>query len=53
MTRAPPGADPGVGVVTAQAGPGLLLLDDLRGDGAGVPELAADTRRALAACCRR
>ena len=30
-TRARPHPDPGVGVVTAQAGPGLLLLDDLRG----------------------
>ncbi|WP_416981500.1 acetate--CoA ligase family protein [Streptomyces sp. T028] len=49
VVRLPAAADPGVGVVTAQAGPGLLLLDDLRGRRAAVPELAEDTRRALAA----
>jgi acetyltransferase len=48
VTRAQPSADPGVGVVTAQAGPGLLLLDDLRGRRARVPELTAATRTALA-----
>ncbi|MEU9456825.1 acetate--CoA ligase family protein [Streptomyces sp. NPDC048277] len=48
LVRLPASAAPGVGVVTAQAGPGLLLLDDLRGRGAAVPELAEDTRRALA-----
>jgi acetyltransferase len=48
LVRLPPAADPGVGVVTAQAGPGLLLLDDLRGRRAAVPELTADTRRTLA-----
>ncbi|MFC4466041.1 acetate--CoA ligase family protein [Streptomyces xiangluensis] len=48
LVRLPAAADPGVGVVTAQAGPGLLLLDDLRGRRAAVPELTADTRRALA-----
>ena len=47
-TRARPSADPGVGVVTAQAGPGLLLLDDLRGRRARVPELTAATQAALA-----
>ncbi|WP_369037314.1 acetate--CoA ligase family protein [Streptomyces adonidis] len=49
LVRLSPAADPGVGVVTAQAGPGLLLLDDLRGRRAAVPELAEDTRGALAA----
>uniref|UniRef100_UPI0012B9D4BE acetate--CoA ligase family protein n=1 Tax=Streptomyces blattellae TaxID=2569855 RepID=UPI0012B9D4BE len=49
LLRLPAAIDPGVGVVTAQAGPGLLLLDDLRGRRAAVPELAEDTRRALAA----
>ena len=39
LVRLRPGADPGVGVVTGQAGPGLLLLDELRGGGANVPEL--------------
>jgi acetyltransferase len=48
VTRARPAADPGVGVVTAQAGPGLLLLDDLQGRQARIPELAAATRTTLA-----
>ncbi|GAA4723437.1 acetate--CoA ligase family protein [Phytohabitans rumicis] len=48
LTRLQPAAAPGVGVVTAQAGPGLLLLDDLRGRGARVPELTAATRDELA-----
>lgn len=48
VARARPGRQPGVGVVTAQAGPGLLLLDDLRGRGASVPELAGSTQDTLA-----
>ncbi|MFF1680386.1 acetate--CoA ligase family protein [Streptomyces sp. NPDC058256] len=48
VTRAKPAAEPGVGVVTAQAGPGLLLLDDLRGRRARVPELTAGTQATLA-----
>ena len=48
VTRARPCADPGVGVVTAQAGPGLLLLDDLRGRRTRVPELTAETQDILA-----
>lgn len=47
VARACPSADPGVGVVTAQAGPGLLLLDDLRGRRARVPELTAATQQTL------
>jgi len=47
-TRARPARDAGVGIVTAQAGPGLLLLDDLRGRRARLPELAADTQSTLA-----
>ncbi|MCZ0999493.1 CoA-binding protein [Streptomyces mirabilis] len=47
-TRARPSLDPGVGVITAQAGPGLLLLDDLRGRGVRVPELTASTQETLA-----
>ncbi|KFG72873.1 acetate--CoA ligase family protein [Streptomyces mutabilis] len=47
VTRARPCADPGVGVVTAQAGPGLLLLDDLRGRKAPVPELTDVSLRRL------
>ncbi|MBO8191753.1 acetate--CoA ligase family protein [Streptomyces oryzae] len=48
LARLPAAAAPGVGLVTAQAGPGMLLLDNLRGRHAAVPELTADTRRALA-----
>ena len=45
--RLTPAADPGVGVVTAQAGPGLLHADGLRGAGIAVPALAAATVSAL------
>jgi acetate---CoA ligase (ADP-forming) len=48
VTRARPNADPGVGVVTAQAGPGLLLLDDLKGRRTRIPELTAATQEHLA-----
>ncbi|HLU59568.1 MAG TPA: acetate--CoA ligase family protein [Pseudonocardia sp.] len=47
LVRLPPGAS-GVGVLTAQAGPGLLLLDDLRGRGVDVPELTPTTQAAVA-----
>jgi len=47
--RLAPAAEPGVGVVTAQAGPGLLLLDGLRGRGVRVPELSAASQLELAA----
>ncbi|MFI6737670.1 acetate--CoA ligase family protein [Nonomuraea sp. NPDC050451] len=47
VTRLSPQASAGVGVVTAQAGPGLLLLDDLRGRRARTPELSAATRDTL------
>jgi acetyltransferase len=40
---------PGVGVVTAQAGPGLLHVDGLRARGVEVPPLAGPARRRLAA----
>ncbi|TQN42279.1 acetyltransferase [Blastococcus colisei] len=46
--RLDPCPDPGVGVVTAQAGPGLLHVDGLRGRGVAVPPLAQATRTALA-----
>jgi acetyltransferase len=48
VCRARPTPHPGVGVITAQAGPGLLMLDDLRGRAARVPELSPDTRATLA-----
>ena len=47
VARAQPAADPGVGVVTAQAGPGLLLLDDLRGRRVRVPSLTGRTQAQL------
>lgn len=46
--RLRPDRRPGVGVVTAQAGPGLLHVDGLRGRGVTVPTLAADTQHRLA-----
>jgi acyl-CoA synthetase (NDP forming) len=46
LVRLPAGAS-GVGVLTAQAGPGLLLLDDLRGRGISVPELTPETQAAV------
>ena len=49
VTGVRPGPGNGVGVVTGQAGPGLLLLDDLRGRPVQVPELTAGTQAALAA----
>jgi len=49
VRRGRPAATPGVGVVTAQAGPGLLLLDDLTGRRIEVPALAPATRAALGA----
>jgi acetate---CoA ligase (ADP-forming) len=45
--RLPPRADPGVGVVTGQAGPGLLIADVLRGRSVSVPELDETTVKGL------
>ena len=42
-----PGVGPGVGIVTAQAGPGLLHVDGLRGRGVAVPPLTDATQAAL------
>ncbi|WP_299056260.1 acetate--CoA ligase family protein [uncultured Nocardioides sp.] len=47
-TRLAPHADPGVGLVTAQAGPGLLVTDALLGAGVRLPELGAPARERLA-----
>ena len=41
--RLSPSANPGVGILTGQAGPGLLMTDKLRGAGIHVPEIGADT----------
>jgi acyl-CoA synthetase (NDP forming) len=46
--RLPAATDPGVGVVTAQAGPALLHIDGLHGRGVAVPQLAAATQTTLA-----
>ncbi|RKS78752.1 acetyltransferase [Actinomadura pelletieri DSM 43383] len=47
LVRLRPKVAPGVGVVTGQAGPALLLLDELRGRDARVPELGDEARRTL------
>lgn len=41
--RLPPSSHPGVGVVTGQAGPGLLLVDQLQELGVDVPALDEET----------
>ncbi len=41
--RIPPKADPGIGILTGQAGPGLIILDALRSAGVSVPPLHDDT----------
>jgi acetate---CoA ligase (ADP-forming) len=46
--RLRPGPEPGLAIVTAQAGPGLLLADRAGTDGIRVPELAEATRQTLA-----
>lgn len=45
---AQPGLAPGVGVLTAQAGPALLHVDGLRARGVEVPALAPGTQQRLA-----
>ncbi|HEX8863851.1 MAG TPA: CoA-binding protein, partial [Actinomycetes bacterium] len=47
LVRLAPVASAGVGVVTAQAGPGLLVTDRLRARGVRVPELGEATRARL------
>ncbi|MER5180548.1 acetate--CoA ligase family protein [Streptomyces sp. NPDC002896] len=45
--RLPAHADPGLGIVTAQAGPGLLLADRAGADGIRTPELTEATQDTL------
>ncbi|GAA3776505.1 acetate--CoA ligase family protein [Streptomyces phyllanthi] len=45
--RLRPHPHPGLGIVTAQAGPGLLLADRAGADGIRMPELTGPTRRTL------
>lgn len=46
--RLAPAANPGVGVITGQAGPGLIIADHLTGAGIAVPELQPATTARLA-----
>ncbi|MGW6655836.1 acetate--CoA ligase family protein [Rhodococcus sp. NPDC055024] len=46
-TRLPASASPGIGLVTAQAGPGLMVLDALLAGGVRVPTLTESTQAAL------
>ncbi len=41
--------NPGIGILTAQAGPGLLMTDTLKSAGLRIPELAAPTVERIAA----
>ena len=43
MARLPPGAEPGVALLTAQAGPGLLIVDNLKAAGVSLPTLEEGT----------
>lgn len=43
LARLQPAAQPGVALVTAQAGPGLIIVDRLRADGIAVPDLDPGT----------
>lgn len=47
--RLAPAADPGVGILTGQAGAGLLMTDKLRAAGILVPPIAAATETRIAA----
>lgn len=46
-TRLPASASPGIGLVTAQAGPGLVVLDDLLAHGVPVPPLQETTQKGI------
>ncbi len=46
-TRLPASADPGVGVITGQAGPGLIIADTLASAGVRMPGLSAASRARL------
>jgi len=47
LARIPPRPDPGIGVLTGQAGPGLLIVDRLRTAAVRVPEFGAETLRRI------
>lgn len=46
--RLPPNPDPGIGILTGQAGPGLLIVDTLRAGGVSVPEASPRTTERIA-----
>lgn len=46
-TRLPASSAPGIGLVTAQAGPGLMILDELLAQDVPVPALAESTQARL------
>lgn len=48
LHRLPAKLDPGIGVVTAQAGPGLAMLDLLRSNAVSVPSLERATEERIA-----
>ncbi|WP_166351745.1 acetate--CoA ligase family protein [Phytoactinopolyspora limicola] len=48
VRRLPAAADPGIGVVTGQAGPGLIVADHLATTGVRLPSLATPTTNRLA-----
>jgi acyl-CoA synthetase (NDP forming) len=48
LTRLAASPDPGVALVTAQAGPGLLVMDELRHAGIRLPHLTDKTQASLA-----
>lgn len=47
--RLQPQESPGIGLVTAQAGPGLLIADALHSAGVDMPRLGEDTQQTLSA----
>ncbi len=48
--RLAPRLAPGIGILTAQAGPGLLILERLKSRGVSVPTLGAGTIERIARC---
>ncbi len=49
LVRLAPDRDPGIGILTAQAGPGLLMTDTLNAAGLRIPDLATATVKRIAA----
>jgi acetyltransferase len=47
LARSPEPGGPNVGVITAQAGPGIIVSDRLQGAGATLPELSDQTRETV------